>query len=83
VIKMSFREHLRRTARAAVTSALALGILLTAIGLASDGIELHAETGRFDSAWLVLILPVVGLVLSALLSPLSFLLDRLLFRRGH
>ena len=77
---MSFREHLRRTARAAITSALALGVLLAAIGLATDGIQFHAETDRFDSGWLVLMLPVAGLVLSALLSPLSFLLDRLLFR---
>jgi Ser/Thr protein kinase RdoA (MazF antagonist) len=80
---MSFREHLRRTARAAVTSALALGVLLAAIGLASDGIQFHAESGRTDSAWLVLILPVAWLLLSALLSPLSFLLDRLMFRRRH
>ena len=80
---MSFREHLRRTARAAITSALALGLLLAAIGLSTDGIQFHAELGRSDSAWLVLILPVSGLVLSALLSPISFLLDRLLFRRRH
>jgi hypothetical protein len=78
---MSFREHLRRTARAAITSALALGVLLAAIGLATDGIQFHAEFGRSDSAWLALILPVAGLVLSVLLSPLSFLLDRLLYRR--
>jgi len=78
---MSFGEHLRRTSRAAITSSLALGILLAAIGLATNGIELHAELERADSAWLVPILPVTGLLLSALLSPLSFLLDRLIFRR--
>ena len=78
---MSFGQHLRGTARAAITSSLALGILLAAIGLATDSIEFHAEFERAESAWLVPLLPVTGLLLSVLLSPLSFLFDRLLFRR--
>jgi hypothetical protein len=69
------------TARAATTSSIALGLILAAIGLATTGIQINVEFERPDSGWLLLAVPVTGLAVSALLSPLSFLLDKMLFRR--
>ncbi len=78
---MSFGEYLRRTARAATTSSIALGLLLAAVGLASSGVQINVEFDQADSAWLLLVVPVTGLVVTALISPLAFLCDKLLFRR--
>lgn len=78
---MNFGEHVRRTLRATTTTSVVLGLLLTLIGLASSGIQISVEFERFDSAWLLLVVPVTGLVIAILLLPLSFLFDRLLFQR--
>ncbi len=77
---MSFGEHVRRTLRVATTSAVALGLLLAVVGLATSGIQVNVEFEQPDSGWLLLAVPAIGLAVSALLLPLSFLFDRLLFR---
>jgi len=80
---MSFGEHLRRTLRATTTTSVVLGLLLTLLGLASSGIQISVEFDRLDSPWLLLVVPLTGLVVAVVLLPLSFLLDRILFRRRH
>lgn len=80
---MSFGEHLRRISSAVVTLSLALGIVLSVTALAASGVrfgfDLELDTG--DSPWILLDAPLGTLVLSPLLSPLSYLLDWRLFRR--
>jgi hypothetical protein len=80
---MSFGEHLRRTLRATTTTSVVLGVLLTLLGLVSSGIQISVDFDRFDSPWLLLVVPVTGLAIAILLLPLSYLLDRMLFRRQH
>ena len=78
---MSFGEHVRRTLRATTTTSLALALLLTAIGLLATGIQINVEFEQQDSPWLLLVVPATGLAIATLLFPLSYLIDRLLFRR--
>jgi len=78
---MSFGEHVRGTLRAAATTSLALGLLLTVIGLLTSGIQINVEFDQSDAPWLLLVVPATGLIIATLMFPLSYLIDRLLFRR--
>ena len=82
---MTLREHLRTLARAAVTLSLALASIAAGITLAASGMEIGVdlEFERWDAIWILLLLPVLALVVTILLSPLSLLFDRLLFRSAR
>ena len=65
-----------------LTLGLILGIPLLISGESSMNVNLDLDFGLFDGFWLILGLPVLSIVVFAILSPLSFLIHRLLSRRS-
>lgn len=84
---MSFGIYFKRMLGVILSSTLALG-LLAGIGLLVFGdftmnLEGDIEIGRFDGLWLVFGLPILSALAFVILSPLSFLLSRLISRQHH
>ena len=84
---MSFGIYFKRMLGVIFSSTLALG-LLAGIGLLVFGdftmnLEGDIEIGRFDGLWLVFGLPLLSVLVFVVLSPLSFLLSRLISRPHH
>jgi hypothetical protein len=80
---MKFAEHVKQTLRATATLSLALAGLVAVIVVAASGMEIQfdVEFERSDAIWILLGLPLMALAACLLLSPLSFLFERLLFSR--
>ena len=57
---------------------LVLGIILLLIGEVSMNVDGDLEFGALDGFWLILALPVLSILVFVLLSPLSFLIHKLL-----
>ena len=79
---MTLREHIRNLLRASLTLSVSLAALIAVIVVAASGMEFRVdlEVERRDAIWILLVLPLCSLAVTGLLSPLSFLFDRLLFR---
>ncbi len=60
---------------------LALGVTFLLIGETSMNVDGDLDIGAFDGFWLILGLPVITLLVFVILSPLSFLIHRLLSRK--
>ncbi len=82
---MTFGNHVKQLIHAGLYVSIALGILIGVMLLVSGGteaeIDLTLEFGRFDGVWFVIGLPLLALLVSLLLSPLSYGIHRLLTRR--
>ena len=83
---MSFKNYLKQLLSVTLTSSLALGIALGAAiligGGFTAGVDLTLEFAQLDGLWLVPGLPLVFLLIFLLLSPLSFILNKLIFRKS-
>lgn len=84
---MSFKQYLKQLVGVTLTSSLALGIVMGVAILVSGGftagIDLTLEFAQMDGLWLVPGAPLFFLLVFLLLSPLSFLLCRSLFRTAN
>ena len=82
---MSFKNYLKQLLSVTLTSSLALGMALGAAiligGGFTAGVDLTLEFSQMDGLWLVPGLPLVFLLIFLLLSPLSFFLNKLIFRK--
>ncbi len=81
---MTFNRHLKDTFTLALANGLALAlplaIAMALVGDTSADFSANLSFERFDGLWLLAGLPVVLAILLLLLSPLSFLICRLLRR---
>ncbi|MEM1189996.1 MAG: hypothetical protein AAF933_04460 [Pseudomonadota bacterium] len=79
---MSFREFLGAALRGALLTGLAialiLGVAIAVNGSAHADFQVDLELERFDGLWLVVLFPLLLWLLTLLVSPLSYLLWRLL-----
>lgn len=84
---MSFGIYFKRMLGVILSSTLALGLLagivLLVFGDFTMNLEGDIEIGRFDGLWLVFGLPILSALVFVILSPLSFLLSRLISRQHH
>ena len=80
---MTFPDHVKQILRMTSTLSLAAGSMITVMVVAASGMEIRfeLELERADAVWILLGLPLVCLLAAILLSPLSYLFDRMLFRR--
>ncbi len=80
---ISFPDHVRRLLRVTATLSLATATMIAVIVVAASGVEIgfELELERADAAWILAGLPLICLIAAILLSPLSYIFDRLLFRR--
>jgi hypothetical protein len=60
---------------------LILGISFLVIGETTMNVDGDISIGAFDGFWLIIALPVLSLLVFVLLSPLSFLVHKLLSKR--
>jgi hypothetical protein len=84
-LAVSFGIYARQLLGIVTSSSLALG-LIAGIALLVHGdftmnLEGEFEFGRYDGLWLIFGLPVVSTLIFGVLSPLSFLISRLLSRK--
>ena len=83
---ITFRKYIKQLCMFALSSSLALGLIVSAyflvIGEFSVNGNLDLDFGRFDGFWLMLGLPVFLVLLFAILSPLSFLIHRILSKKS-
>jgi hypothetical protein len=84
---VSFGIYFKRMLGVILSSTLALGLLagivLLVFGDFTMNLEGDIEIGRFDGLWLVFGLPILSALVFVILSPLSFLLSRLISRQHH
>ncbi len=84
---MSFGIYFKRMLGVILSSTLALGLLagivLLVFGDFTMNLEGDIEIGRFDGLWLVFGLPILSALVFVILSPLSFLISRLISRQRH
>ena len=84
-LTVSFGIYVRQLLGIVTTSALALGaiagITLLVLGDFTMNLEGDIEFGRYDGLWLIFGLPVVSILVFGVLSPLSFLISRLLLKQ--
>ena len=60
---------------------LIVGVSLLIVGETTMEVDLTFEFGPFDGVWWIVGLPVFSILVFVILSPLSFLIHRLLSRR--
>ncbi|MGD8425817.1 MAG: hypothetical protein PVH13_11310 [Gammaproteobacteria bacterium] len=82
-MNMTFPDHVRQILRITSTLSLAAGSMIAVIVVAASGIDIgfELEADRADAIWILLGLPLICLIAAMLLSPLSYIFDRMLFRR--
>lgn len=84
-IAISYIRYIRQLCLFVFSSSLALGLVIGAFFLAIGGTTMNVdgdlEIGAFDGAWLILMVPTVALLVLVLLSPLSFLIHKLLLKK--
>ncbi|UCC14261.1 MAG: hypothetical protein JSW21_13090 [Gammaproteobacteria bacterium] len=82
---MGFGDYIRTSSKVVLAVSLAAGLLLgLLVLLAGEGdvnLALEIES-RNDAIWILVGLPLIALLTSLLLTPLSYLLYRLIFRGG-
>lgn len=81
---MSFGTYIKQLSKFSLVSSLTPGLIIAAALLISGGstmeVDLTFEFGRYDGIWFVIGLPIVSTLVLLILSPLSFLIHRLLSR---
>ena len=84
---MSFGVYVRQLIGVVLASTLALGLIvgvaLLIFGDFTMNVEGDFEIGRFEGLWLVFGLPLISILVFVILSPLSFLISRLLAKRRN
>ena len=84
---MSFGQYIKVLITVMASSGLLLGVVLGGVllsqGEMSANIDLTLEFGTFDGLWFPLLVPSLAIVLTVLLSPLSYPLYRLLSTERH
>ncbi len=82
---MSLSSYIKQLSKFALASSLVMGLIIGITLLLSGGstmeVDLTFEFGRFDGLWFVIGLPVLSILVLTILSPLSFLIHRLLSGR--
>lgn len=82
---MTFGNHVKQLIHAGLYVSVALGIVIGVALFISGGteaeIDLTLEFDRYDGVWFVVGLPLLALLVSLLLSPLSYGIHWLLARR--
>lgn len=82
---MSFKKYLKSLLKMTISSSLTLAllvcILVLLVGETSVEGNIELEIERIDGLWLLLGLPAIAIILSTVLSPVSFFLHRLISRR--
>lgn len=76
-----FRMSTKVVSAVSLAAGLLLGLLVLLTGEGNVNLDLEIES-RSDAAWIIISLPLAALLTSWLLTPLSFLLHRLMFRGG-
>ena len=82
---MGFGHYFRMSTKVVLAVSLAAGLLLGLLvlltGEGNVNLDLEIES-RSDAVWIIISLPLAAVLTSLLLALLSFLLHRLMFRRG-
>ena len=83
---LSFTSYLLFLLKLTASSSLALSslacILIFIIGETSMDFEIGLEIDVFDGLWVLMGLPVITVLVLIVVSPISFVIYRLLFSRG-
>jgi hypothetical protein len=81
---IKFSAYIRVLLKIVFSSAIALSLLAAAIilvvGETSMNFDIGLEIERSDSAWVLLGLPIIAILLFAILSPISFLIYKIISR---
>jgi len=81
---INFRTYIRVLLKIVFSSAIALGLLAAAIilvvGETSISLDITLDIERSYSVWVLLGLPIIAILLFAILSPISFLIYKLVSR---
>ena len=84
---MSFGQYIKLLITVMASSGLLLGVVLGGVllsqGEMSANIDLTLEIGTLDGLWFPLLVPLLAIVLTVLVSPLSYPLYRLLSPGRH
>jgi hypothetical protein len=79
-----FSTYIRVLLKIVFSSAISLGLLAAAsilvVGETSMNFDIGLEVKRSDSAWVLLGLPIIAIILFAILSPISFLFYKFISR---
>ena len=59
------------------------GISMLLVGETSMGLDFTFDFGTFDGIWLMLLLPILATLVFAILSPLSYLVSRLIAKKSR
>jgi len=82
---MSFWSYTKQLCMFVLSSSLVLGLILgltfLVIGETTMNVDGDITIGALDGFWLIIALPVLSLLVFLLLSPLSFLVHKLLSKR--
>ena len=82
---MSFWNYTKQLCMFVLSSSLVLGLILgisfLVIGETTMNVDGDITIGALDGFWLIIALPVLSLLVFLLLSPLSFLVHKLLSKR--
>ncbi len=82
---MSFWNYTKQLCMFVLSSSLVLGLILGISFLVIGGTTMNVDgditIGALDGFWLIIALPVLSLLVFLLLSPLSFLVHKLLSKR--
>jgi hypothetical protein len=81
---INFSTYIRALLRMVFSSSVCLGLLAAAIilivGETSISLDITLDIKRSDSVWVLLGLPIIAIILFAILSPISFLIYKLISR---
>jgi len=82
---MSLSSYIRQLSKFVLSSSIVLGLVVGALilitGETTMEVDLTIELERLDSVWWIIGIPVVSILIFVILSPLSFLIHRLLSRK--
>ncbi len=82
---MSFWNYTKQLCMFVLSSSLVLGLILgitfLVIGETTMNVDGDISIGALDGFWLIIALPVLSLLVFVLLSPLSFMVHKLLSKR--
>lgn len=82
---MSFSSYTKQLCMFVLSSSLVLGLILgltfLVIGETTMNVDGDITIGALDGFWLIIALPLLSLLIFVLLSPLSFLVHKLLSKR--
>ncbi len=79
---MSFSSYLKQLCLFVLSSSLVLGLILgisfLVVGETTMNVDGDITVGAFDGFWLIIVLPLLSMLVFVLLSPLSFLVHKIL-----